>query len=162
MLRSLRLPAVAGLIALGCAAVPPPAAVSAANSPTFRDCSLLVEGVDPDFVQLDGATVTPSGSLTVSPSQNTLALVASESSDPGDQSQHLTITVTVRGSGVPTRVVSGAGTGRVLLSLPLAGSGRGRTYTIDWAATFDNGQHPCPGPDTPDNTTPNPFVVTVA
>ena len=134
---------------------------AAANSPTFRDCSLLVEGVDPDFVQLSGVTVTPQGTLTVAPSQNALPLVASESSDPGDQSQHLTITVTVHSGKQFVRTVSGAGVGRVQLSIPLVGSGTGRTYTIDWAAAFDNGQHACPGPETPDNTAPDPFVVTV-
>jgi hypothetical protein len=37
----------------------------------------------------------------------------------------------------------------------------GRTYTINWSATFDNGMHQCPSSVTPDNTGPNPFVVKV-
>jgi hypothetical protein len=57
--------------------------------------------------------------------------------------------------------VSGAGTGKVLLTVPLIGSGTGRTFTINWQAVFDGGGHPCPGANTPDNTTANPFVVTV-
>jgi hypothetical protein len=88
-------------------------------------------------------------------------VTASESSDPGDQSQHLTFSVTVTSPKRPSRTVSGAGTGKVVLDVPLAGSGRGRTYTIDWTAVFDNGQHPCPGSDTPDNPGPNPFLVAV-
>lgn len=160
MLRTLRTTAVAGLLAFGWAALPS-APAHAANGPTFRDCSLLVDGIDPDFVQLDGVTVTPQGALTVAPSQNVLPLVASESSDPGDQSQQLTITVTVSSGKGATRVISGAGTGRVVLSVPLVGAGLGRTFTIGWAAVFDNGQHACPGPLTTDNMGPDPFVVTV-
>jgi len=160
MSRSLRLLAIAGLLASAFAVVPS-APASAANSPTFRDCSLFAEGVDPDFVQISGVSVSPQGTLTVAASQNSVQLVASESSDPGDQSQHLTFSVTVTSAKLPATTFSGAGTGRVLLDVPLARSGMGRTYTIDWAAVFDNGQHPCPGSDTPDNPGPNPFVVTV-
>ena len=160
MSRTLRLAATAGLIASAFVVVPPVPA-GAANSPTFRDCSLFVEGVDPDFVQISGVGVSAQGTLTVPVSQNSVQMVASESSDPGDQSQHLTFSVTVTSAKLHARTFSGAGTGKVVLTLPLAGSGMGRTYTIDWAATFDNGQHPCPGSDTPDNPGPNPFVVTV-
>jgi hypothetical protein len=160
MSRTLRLPATAGLLAATFAVIPS-APASAANSPTFRDCSLLVEGVDPDFVQISGVAVSPQGTLTVPVSQNSVQLTASESSDPGDQSQHLTFSVTVSSAKLSARTVSGAGTGRVVLVIPLIGSGRGRTYTIDWMAAFDDGQHPCPGADTPDNPTPSPFVVTV-
>ena len=160
MRRTLKILSAATVLALGLVAVPS-LAVRAANGPTFRDCSLFVEGVDPDFVQLSGVTVTPQGTLTVPPSQNQVGVLASESSDPGDSSQHVTFTVTVSSAKMPSRVVSGAGTGRVALSIPLTGSGTGRTFTISWAATFDGGQHPCPGSNTPDNTGPNPFVVTV-
>jgi len=55
----------------------------------FRDCS-LVAGVDPDFVELSGAIMTSDGGLTVLPSQNSLGLTASESSDPGDSAGHVT------------------------------------------------------------------------
>ncbi len=144
-----------------CAASLPVSAASAANSPTFRDCSLFAPGIDPDFVQLSGVTVSPSGSLSVPPSQNHVALEASESSDPGDSSGHVTLAVTVTSPHTPTQTVSGAGTGLVFLFAPLVGSGTGKTYTISWAATFDNGQHLCPSSVTPENTTPNPFVVSV-
>jgi hypothetical protein len=152
--------ALGGLL-LGAASLPVSAA-SAANSPTFRDCSAFVEGFDPDFVQLSGVRVSPSGSLSVSPSQNQVQLKASESSDPGDNLGRVTLDLTVTAPSVPPRTVSGAGTGFVVLSVPLVGSGVGRSYTISWSATFDNGNHPCPSPFTPDNTTPNPFVVTVS
>lgn len=159
MLRKVRIAAPAVLLASSFVVLPSP--TSAANSPTFRDCSLFVEGVDPDFVQISGVTVSPQGSLTVPVSQKSVQVLASESSDPLDQMQHLTISVTVTTANRQPETVSGAGTGRVLLDVPLPGAGMGRTYTIDWAAVFDNGGHPCPGSDTPDNPGPNPFVVTV-
>jgi hypothetical protein len=88
--------------------------------------------------------------------------MASESSDPGDNLNHVTFQVTVTSPGVPTQTVSGEATGKVLLSAPLRKSRKvGRTYTIGWAATFDDGNHPCPSEFTPENTTPKPFVVTV-
>jgi hypothetical protein len=160
MSRTLRLLATAGLLASALAVIPS-APASAANSPTFRDCSLFVEGVDPDFVQISGVAVSPQGTLTVPVSQKSVAVTASESSDPGDQSQHLTVSVTVTSAKLHSRTISMAGTGKVVLDVPLGGSGRGRTNTIDWTAVFDNGQHPCPGSDTPDNPGANPFVVTV-
>jgi hypothetical protein len=134
---------------------------NAANSPTFRDCS-LAGGLDPDFVQLFGATVTPRGTLTVLPSQNQVQLEASESSDPGDNLGHVTLTATVTSPTVAAHTVSGAAVGKVFLSVPLEGSGTGKSYTISWAATFDNGNHQCPSAFTPENETPRPFVVTVA
>jgi hypothetical protein len=137
------------------------ATASAANGPAFRDCS-LAGGLDPDFVQLFGATVTPQGTLTVLPSQNQLSLEASESSDPLDNLGHVTLTATVTSPTVAAHTVSGAGTGKVFVSVPLEGSGTGKSYTISWAATFDNGEHKCPSGFTPENETPKPFVVTVA
>jgi len=142
----------------------PPLLAQAANTPTVRDCSAFIPGVDPDFVQLSGVTVRADGSLAVLPSQNQVQLLASESSDPGDSAGHVTLTATVIAPpGIPTQTVSGAGTGRVVLVLPLIGSGVGHTYTISWSATFDNGMHACPSSVTPENTPadPHPFVVTV-
>jgi len=136
----------------------------AANSPTFRDCSAFITGFDPDFVELADVTVDAQGNLTVLPSQNQVQLIASESSDPGDSAGHVTLTATVIApAGIPTQTVSGQGTGSVVLVLPLIGSGIGRTYTIVWSATFDNGMHACPSSVTPENTPadPHPFVVTV-
>ena len=149
-----------GALVVGTAWLAVPAA-AAANSATFRDGSAFVSGVDPDFVQLSGVTVGPQGTLTVRPSQNQVQLEASESSDPGDSAGHVTLNATVTAPHVPVRTVSGAGTGMVVLSVPLVGSGVGRSYTISWSATFDNGTHACPSSVTPENTGPNPFVVTV-
>jgi len=56
------------------------------------------------------------------------------------------------------QTVSGAGTGKVRVSVPLAPGAK--SYTISWAATFDNGNHQCPSVFTPENETPKPFVVT--
>jgi hypothetical protein len=135
-------------------------AASAANGPTFRDCS-LAGGLDPDFVQLLGVAVGSQGALTVPRGQETVGIEASESSDPGDNLGHVTLKVAVTSPGISTQNVSGEGTGKVLLAAPLRGSKKaGRTYTINWAATFDNGNHLCPSEFTPENTTPKPFVVT--
>jgi hypothetical protein len=137
-----------------------PAVAQAANSPTFRDCS-LVAGIDPDFMQLSGVTPTSAGPV-VPAGTGAVALEASESADPGDSTGHDTLTVTVTATGAGTRTVSGSGTGRVNLSVPLASSASGAVNTIAWKATFDNGVHPCPGGFTPQNPGANPFIVTVA
>jgi hypothetical protein len=149
-----------GALAVGSATVAVPPA-SAANSPTFRDCSLAA-GFDPDFVQLFGVTAGPQGNLSVPRGQRQVQLEASESSDPGDSLGHVTLNATVTTPHVPTQMVSGAATGKVVLAVPLPKSQQiGRTYTISWAATFDNGNHVCPSAQTPENTEPHPFVVTV-
>jgi hypothetical protein len=133
----------------------------AANSPTFRDCA-LAGGVDPDFVKLTGATVGPGGSLIVSRGQTQVGIEASESSDPGDNLGNVTLDVKVSSHKQPTIERSGAGTGKVVLSIPLERSNNvGRSYTISWADTTDNGNHACPSTSTPENTRPIPFVVTV-
>jgi hypothetical protein len=144
-----------GALAAGAASPGVPTA-SAANGPAYRDCSLAL-GLDPDFVQLLGATVSPQGTLTVLPSQRLVQLEGSESSDPGDSAGQVTLTATVN-SRQGAQTVSGAGTGKVRVSVPLAPGGK--SYTISWAATFDNGNHQCPSAFTPENATPKPFVVT--
>lgn len=133
---------------------------SADNTAAFRDCS-FVGGLDPDFVELSGAKVDSQGKLSVTPTQNQVTLTASESSDPGDGMGHDTFTVTVSAPNVPARRFSGAGTGRVVLSVPLAGAAVGSAYTISWSATFDNGNHTCPSSATPQNTGSMPFVLNV-
>jgi hypothetical protein len=138
-------------------------AASAANGPTFRDCSLFVAGVDPDFVELSGVTVGPEGGLTVPFEQKQVGVLASESSDPGDSEGHVTLRVTITTPHVKTVEVSGAGTGKVMLAPALRGTKHhGRKYTISWSATFDNGNHLCPSENTPENTTPKPFIVTMS
>jgi hypothetical protein len=135
---------------------------SAANSPTFRDCSLTA-GLDPDFVQLSGVKVGPEGMLTVPRGQKSVDIEASESADPGDSEGHDTLKVTVTAAHMHSQKISGAEKGKVHLSIPLRMSRRlGRSYTISWAATFDSANHKCPSEQTPQNTTPKPFVVTVA
>src|SRR5689334_15378815 len=133
---------------------------NAANNPTFRDCA-LVAGIDPDFVQLSGTTMDAQGKLTAPPNA-AIALKASESSDPGDSANQVTLRLTVSAPGSPPRSASGAGTGHVTLPAALIGSTSGTTQdTISWAATFDNGNHSCPSSSTPANTSPIPFVVNV-
>jgi hypothetical protein len=133
---------------------------SAANSPTFRDCSLLA-GADPDFVQLSGVTVGPGGALTVPAGQTQLGIEASESSDPGDSEGHDTLKVRVRSSHLHSTKVIGSAKGKVHLSVPLGDPKTGRSYTISWSAMFDNGSHRCPSKATPENKSPRPFVVVV-
>ena len=96
-----------GLTAVGVLAVPA-SPVRAANSPTFRDCSIFVEGFDPDYVQISGVTVTPQGTLTVPASQTSVQVKASESADPGDSLGHVTLNVVVAGPGGHARTLSGA------------------------------------------------------
>jgi hypothetical protein len=149
------------LIVLGLVGAAIPAGTaSAANSPSFRDCS-FIGGIDPDFVQLSGATPGSGGTLTVPQSQKSVTVLASESSDPGDNTGHDTFTVTVAAPGVASQTVSGMGVGSVTLTVPLSGAAVGSAYTITWHATFDNGVHACPGSATPQNLTANPFVLNV-
>jgi hypothetical protein len=138
----------------------------AANSPIMRDCAFLalpIASVDADFVLLSGDTLkSENGNLTVSPTQDSLNLTASESTDLEDQAGHVTLSATITSPDLPSQTVTADGTGFAIVTVPLNGSGVGRVYTISWAATFDGGQHMCPSAITPSNTSPNPFVVTVA
>jgi hypothetical protein len=151
--------AFAGLVVFAAAWLPAQAA-GAANSPTFRDCAHAL-GIDPDFVQLTGATVGPGGVLTVPSSQHSVTVEASESSLPGDNLNQVSFSVTVTGSGAGPKTVSGMGTGHVTLTVPLTGVAAGGQYSLDWSANFDNGSHSCPGGSDPQNPTSNPFVLHV-
>src|SRR5437868_15461614 len=109
----MRMKRLVGLVVLGGAIV----SCGDNNSPgrqaaEFRDCSLAA-GVDPDFVELSGAIMTSDGNLAVPPSQNSLGLKASESSDPGDSAGHVTLTSTITSPGIASQTVSGMGTGLV-------------------------------------------------
>lgn len=135
-----------------------PAGVWAANQPAFRDCSFAA-GLDPDFVQLSGAMAGSDGKLTVPATGQSVQITASESADPGDNSGHDTLSVTVSAPGAAARMLSGSGVGKVVLQVPLNGARPGQSYTISWAATFDNGNHTCPSSSTPENAQPEPFVI---
>jgi len=134
--------------------------VGASNSPTFRDCAMAA-GIDPDFVRLSKVNVSGS-SLTVPMSQGHVSIEASESSLPGDMQNHATLHVSVKAKNAPATKLSGNGTGHVTLSVPLKHRKAGRSYTISWNATFDNGNHVCPSSATPQNQTAMPFVVKVS
>ncbi len=131
----------------------------AANSPTMRDCAFS-GGLDPDFVRISGVSVNGSD-LSVSRTKRHVSLEASESSLPGDNTNHVTLHAKVKSPGTKTKKVSDGGTGVVKLKIPLAHRTPGRAYTISWAASFDNGSHMCPSSSTPANTTPMPFTVSV-
>ena len=113
----------------------------------------MPRGLDPDFVQLSGVTVTQSGQLVATGSS--VQILASESADKMDQKQHTRLSVTATGPN-GTQMLSGLGIGHVALDVSLPRSG---TYTISWKATVDNEAHPCPGLLTPMNIKPKPFVV---
>src|SRR5204862_3265344 len=98
---------------------------------------------------------------TVPPNQKAVQLVGSESSDPGDSGGTVNLMATIASPGLPTRSATANGTGRAVLTLPLLGSGVGRTYTIRWSAVFDSGGHPCPGTTFPTTTAGTPFTVRV-
>jgi hypothetical protein len=149
----------AGLVVL-LASWLPASPAGAANSPTFRDCSFVL-GIDPDFVQLSGAATGPGGALAVSSAQSSVAVEASESSDPFDNLGHVTLSVTVTGPGATPTTVSGGALDHVILSVPLSGVAAGGAYTLNWSATFDNGIHMCPSTGTPQNMSPIPFVLGV-
>lgn len=150
----------AGLVVFVAAAWLAAAPAGAANTPTFRDCSFLA-GIDPDFVRLTGVAAAPDGTLAVSSAQTSVTVEASESSDAFDNTGHVTLSVTVTGTGGGQRSVSGAAVGQVTLTVPLSGAPIGGQYTLNWAATFDNGLHSCPASATPANPTQNPFVLKV-
>jgi hypothetical protein len=161
MSRRLLLLAVTTLTA---GALGPAVASADTNGPTTRDCSLLVPamgstfaGLDPDFIQLSGVSVGSGGALTAT--QNPVSLEASESPDSGDGANTVAFTATVSAPGTASRSFSGTAVGRVVLTLPLKGARPGSSYTISWSATFDNGFHSCPGPLTPANPSPSPFVI---
>ena len=129
-----------------------------ANGPTTRDCSLK-GGADPDFVQIMGVSVSATGALTATGSS--VSILASESSDPGDMTHHVTLTVTRSAAGMLSKTFKGAGTGRVTLAIPLTGAA-GTKFTLKWKAVFDSGFHACPGAIDANSKTEVPFVVTSA
>ena len=57
-----RIGAFVGLTVLAIALGPAIDSAGAANSPTFRDCSLFVSGFDPDFVRNPSEKVLSAGS----------------------------------------------------------------------------------------------------
>jgi hypothetical protein len=161
-----RMLAGVGTLAIGLGGLWAGTASAQTNTATTRDCSLLLPaippifgGLDPDFMELSGANVGPSGTLTVPANLQSLLLKASESPDAADQGNHVTASATVTPSAGAATTVTGSGTGSVALTLPLIGAS---SYTISWSATFDNGAHACPGLLTPANLNPSPFVVQVS
>ena len=174
-------------LALGAAALPlwADAAVSRAATPTnqLEQQNCPVAGQDPDTVTFFGPTETmwpPNHKL------NDFAVTASET--PGEQNNTVKLTVSIteidtqNGAGnphtpdwtlngqstVPMATATGNMTDTVTIPLQLraerAGTGVGRTYRIDWMATFDNGIHPCSSSDSGSSTNGtmhHAFVVTV-
>ena len=143
------------VIALGFAA-----SATAANSPTYRDCS-FGGGLDPDFVQLTGAKPNANGLLVAPRTRKQVMLEASESPNALDQLNRVSLEAAVYRSGTLLRTVTGAARGKVFLSLPLPRPRAGRRFRIGWTARFDNGFHSCPSQATPQNTAPRPFVIKV-
>ncbi len=136
------------------------ASAEAANTPTYRDCS-FAGGLDPDFVQLMGAKPKPNGVLVAPRTRKHVTVEASESPNYLDQMNRVSLEAAVYKGGSLRRTLTGAGTGKVFLSVPLPPPRAGRTYRIGWTARFDNGLHSCPSSSTPQNTASRPFVVKV-
>jgi hypothetical protein len=97
----------------------------------------------------------------VTEAQASVTLTASESTDPLDNLGSDTFAVKVSAPGLPAETTKGSGTGRVVLTIPLGGAAVGSAYTLDWSATFDSGNHSCPGSADPQNRASNPFVLNV-
>lgn len=122
----------------------------------------------------DNDTVVLNGPLTLWPPNHKFVDEPVTATD-GDKSQNVTLTLTpvvgdvAGGDGgpqhdpdyTPEGAPANSGTGSTTVALALraerSGKGDGRTYTINWDATFDNGSKKCSSSD--DGQTP--FTVTV-
>jgi hypothetical protein len=144
-------------MALGAALLGAPAAGAVMTGPTTRDCSVLpipgvFAGFDPDFVQLQGVSVSAGALTATGPA---VTLLASESLVPSDQKQTVILKATLSSPGRPSQSFSARGVGHVSIPITLSPGAN----TIAWSAGFDDGLHPCPFPLT---GTPRkaPFTVT--
>jgi plastocyanin len=159
-------------LAAGAALVAAPAGSLAAASGSQaaqhqQTCPIPVVNADPDPVTLSGPQVLwpPDGQFV------TYTLTAAETAgEKGDGLPHgvtisYSITTADRGAGSAAGASPATGSAQGDFSVPVrfrlqrdrAGSGTGRTYTINWSATFDGGAHTCSS-TTNGNT---PFVVVV-
>jgi plastocyanin len=130
-------------------------------------CPLPVVGADPDTVTLAGpSTLWPPDKRFVS-----YTLTAAETAgEKGDGLPHgVTISYSIatqdKGVGATAGASPASGNTQGDFSVPIrfrlqadrAGAGHGRTYTINWSASFDGGPHTCSSSD----TGRSPFVVVV-
>jgi hypothetical protein len=119
------------ILAGGVSVVPGAASASVAANPT-QTCPIIA-GIDPDFVVFSGPATIPGDGLV-----HTVSVSASES----EAARNLMSLTTVTTSGTTIKVISGVALHNTSVHIPLAGT-PGRTYTINWIATFDFGPHVC-------------------
>lgn len=154
---------------------------AATGSPTLdrQDCPVM--GLDPDSVTFSG----PASTLWP-PNHKLFDYAVTASETPGESGNSVSLMVavtmidTANGAGNPATpdwtlagkpespMTTANGTDHVTVPLQLraerAGTGIGRTYRIDWMATFDNGLHKCSSTDmmnSSNGTQHHAFVVTV-
>lgn len=161
--------AIAVVAAAACVSAQPGTAAPAAPSST-QTCPIMLIGQDPD-------TVSMSGPATLWPPNHRFASYSLTSSEtPGEQGDGLphgvtisySVTVTEGGNTTPATSSqasppAGSASGDFSVTIPFqlradrAGKSSGRTYTINWSASFDGGPHTCSSTD----SSHHPFVVTV-
>jgi hypothetical protein len=148
------------------------APANAGSDQQVQTCPAPVLGADPDSVTLTGpATLWPPNHRLV----NYLLTASETAQEAGDGAPHgVTISYTVTtsdaggGDGGPAHTpdalpATGMASGDFSVSVPFqlraerSGIGSGRTYAIDWMASFDGGVHMCSSQD----GSHHPFVVTV-
>jgi hypothetical protein len=114
------------------------AATAPASNPT-QTCP-IIGSVDPDFVTLIGPATIPADGMV-----HSVTLLASEAEvDPNLVSLTAITTTGTKSSPLTSPIIlaTSAGLHQTTVSVPLAGVA-GRTYTINWVATFDFGPHVC-------------------
>jgi hypothetical protein len=105
------------------------ASVMAASTQTCP----IINGIDPDFVVFSGPATIPGDDLV-----HTVSVFASES----EAARNLMSLTTITTSGTTVKVTSGVGLHNTTVHISLPGT-PGRTYIINWIATFDFGPHVC-------------------
>jgi len=93
----------------------------------------IINGIDPDFVVFNGPATIPGDGLV-----RQVSVFATES----EAAKNLMSLTTVMKVGSSFSVASGVGLHDTTVHLLLTGT-PGRTYTINWIATFDFGPHVC-------------------
>ena len=159
---------IAGCIATAVVALP---GMAAPTTPTTtQTCPIAVVGQDPDPVALSGATSLWPPNHQLVGYKLTASETAGESGDglPHGVSISYSVSVTENGTTVAATPAqasppSGNKSGDFSVTVPFqlraerAGKSTGRTYTINWSASFDGGVHTCSSTD----GSRHPFVVTV-
>jgi hypothetical protein len=142
------------------------------SAPTTQQKTCPILGMDADSVTLAGPSVLWPANHRLVPYTLTAAETPQEAGDPLPHGVTISYTITTtdaaHGTGGPAHgpdAVPASGNASGDFSVPVrcqlraerAGAGAGRTYRIDWSATFDGGPHRCSSTDDGQQ----PFIVTV-